>query len=83
MVLVNCTFSLFLYYFMKFQQDLSIVLELFPGQENLIKGNNSKSKQGRIMVLVYCTLSQDSLSLFEVSTKPLNYFCSFAPDEKI
>ena len=49
----------------------SIVLELFPGQANLIKGNNSTSKQNRVMVLVQCTSSQYPLSLYELLTKSL------------
>ena len=39
--------------------------------KNLIKGNNSKRKQGRVKALVYCTASQCLLSFHEVSTRSL------------
>ena len=67
MVPVHCTSS---------QYSISVyeILELCSGQENLIKGNNSKSKQHRVIVLVHCTFSQCSLSFYEVSIKPFNTF---------
>ena len=41
---------------------------------NLIKEDNSKRKQGRAMVLVHCTSSQCTLSLWKFKQNLLNSF---------
>ena len=53
---------------------------LCPGQENLIKGNITKRKLDRVEVLLYCTSSQRPLTFYEVSTKSLKQFWSYAAD---
>ena len=84
MVLVHCTSSrcpLTLYQVSK--KIPWIVLELCTGQDNLIKGDNSKSNQGKVMVLVYCNSSLCPLSFYEVSAKSLEEFWSSAPDKSV
>ena len=55
----SCTlhFLSIIYHLMKFQKVPLVVLELFLGQENLIKRNKSKSNKGRVKVLAHCTFS--------------------------
>ena len=47
--------------------------KLCPAQENLIKGNNTTTKQVRIKGLVYSTSSQCPLSFYIVSTNFLSF----------
>ena len=69
MVLVYCTSTEHL---KKSQQNPFNSFKVMSQQENLIKENNSKRKQGNIKVLVLCIASQCLLSFYEVSTKSLD-----------
>ena len=53
------------------------------GQENLTKEDNSKGKQGRVMIPIHCTSSQCPISIYEVSTKFLVQFWSYALDKSV
>ena len=46
------------------------------------KGINSKSRQTRVMVHKFCTLSNDALHCFEVSLKYLKQYQSYGADTK-
>ena len=57
MVLVYCPSSRHTLSLKEVSTNPSTVLELFPEQKKLIKGTNSKRKQDRVKVLVYCIAS--------------------------
>ena len=59
-----------------------IVTKLCSGQEISIKGDNSETGQGRVMVPVYCTSLQLLLPLCEVWRNSLHNCLSYAPDKK-
>ena len=59
-----------LYNFVKFHSNSFNGCQLTERTRNsLAKGNNSKSIQSRVMVLVHDTLSDCALQVYEVSTK--------------
>ena len=48
---------------------------------NSIRGDNSKTKVDRVMVLNHCTSPGCHLFIFQVSSKSIEYFWRYAPDK--
>jgi len=64
-----------------------MAIKLHSGQEmlykNQSKGNNLKTKQGRVTVLVHCTLSHCQKHTYQVYSHLNLWWQSYAPDKEI
>ena len=70
MVLEHYIFPNVIYRYVKYEVTSFYTLEVMPPDKNpklkFTKGNNSKNRWNRVMVLVHCTSPQCDLSVYKV-----------------
>ena len=76
--------DIILYMSMKFHENILTSLQVIEGTQNyhcqISKWNNSKNELIRNTVLVLCTLSDDALYFYDVSSNCLKQFSSYRAD---